>query len=184
MLRPMPIPTDGKAPRFTGKDIKGFLIDYDALCTQAGYTDNQKCTNFPRYCKKEVRDFVKYLDQVLNPGTFDDLKRVLKIYYGPSDHKKNYTRKSLKEFVRKPRKIYREAELNEYYRKFTEYSSYLLRKNLMAVRDQNDLFWRGIPEYLQDEALPLLRAIQGFDENTPYDYYETYILLKPLVRDD
>ena len=128
----MPIPSDKKAPRFTGKDVKGFLIDYNALCTQAGYTEEQKCRNLPRYCKKRVCEFIENLDEVENPTTFEALGRVLKTYYGQTDHRKKYTRESHAKFAQRTRKIQNEAELNEYYHEFDTYASYLTKKSLLA----------------------------------------------------
>jgi hypothetical protein len=61
VYRVMPRPGQPRALHFDGKNISEFLDNWNLEYIDYGYYDGEKCTHFPRYCEKMIKDVVKLL---------------------------------------------------------------------------------------------------------------------------
>ncbi|KAF9504700.1 hypothetical protein BS47DRAFT_1368609 [Hydnum rufescens UP504] len=61
----MPMPSSRDAPRFTGKNLREFLADYEIGTSEAGWTDKKKCSQIPLYCRQSIQHLVSTLEEQL-----------------------------------------------------------------------------------------------------------------------
>ncbi|KAF9512223.1 hypothetical protein BS47DRAFT_1297907, partial [Hydnum rufescens UP504] len=103
-----------------------------------------KCKHLVQYCGRKVAELLKNLPEAKG-NSFKELVDRLRDFYGQTDNKKRYTRECLACYCFKPHSIKSEADLDTYYRKFVTQAHHLQAKGMIAERDENDLFWQGIP---------------------------------------
>ena len=87
----MPMPSSRDAPKFTGRNLREFLVDYEVGTREAGWEESQKCKQLPLYCKKSVRDLVSTFEEVVHGKGWDSLKNKLSDLYQSDYHKPRYS---------------------------------------------------------------------------------------------
>ena len=154
----MPMPSSRDAPRFTGKNLREFLADYEIGTSGAGWDESQKCKRLPLYCKRPMRDLIGTFDEVVNGKDWASLKRKLSDLYHPDYYRPRYTRKDIEKYVHRKRTITKRMHFAEYYRDFMMRVQYLKPKPLHP-EDRNLLFWEGLPRQLQRDIYGDLKAM-------------------------
>ncbi|KAF9521213.1 hypothetical protein BS47DRAFT_1357118 [Hydnum rufescens UP504] len=156
-IRFQPIPQEGHemiserdAPKFTGRNLREFLADYEVGTGEAGWDESQKCKQLPLYCKKAVRDLTSTFEEVTSGHGWDALKKRLSDLYQPDYHKPHYTRRDIERFINKKQIISKHSHFAQYYCDFMTKVQYVRPKPLNS-EDKNLFFWEGLPRSLQKD---------------------------------
>ena len=177
----MPMPSSDDAPKFRGTNLRSFLEDYNMVADNAAWTDKQKCEHIFKYCTNDTRDLVRALEPRKRGNWADTMVMLREMYIG-DEHAAKYTRDSLEKFVREERIITKKKEFIKYYRGFSKQLHSLREK--ITDEDKNRLFWKGMPETLQDDIYRrLLAADPHLDSHSPPDRRKVHELaLKALDK--
>ncbi|KAF9508070.1 hypothetical protein BS47DRAFT_1398118 [Hydnum rufescens UP504] len=146
----MPMPSSRDAPKFTGRNLREFLVDYEMGTGEAGWDESQKCKQLPLYCKKAVRDLISTFEEVTSGHGWDALKKRLSDLYQPDYHKPHYTRRDIERFIKKKWIISKHSHFAQYYCDFMTKVQYVRPKPLNS-EDKNLFFWEGLPRSLQKD---------------------------------
>jgi hypothetical protein len=99
----MPLSRHCDAPKFKGKHLSAFLLEFSALVDCAGLNDEKKCTYLMLYGVHKVQKYICVLNEY-QIGDYNGLIKKLKEIY-PEDEDEKTTMNSLREFVKRPRDI-------------------------------------------------------------------------------
>ena len=153
----MPMPSSGDAPRFTGKNLKEFLSDYEIGTEEAGWDERHRCTKLPLYCKRPMRDLISTFEEVASGQGWESLKKKLADHYHPDIYKPRYSRRDVEKYSRKKRVITKRKQFAQYYRDFMMRVKFVKPRPLVK-EEVNQLFWEGLPHNLQRDIYLELRA--------------------------
>ena len=175
------MPFSDNAPKFRGNNLRRFLENYSLIAETAGWTDVQKCEHIYKYCNKDTRDLVRALDP-RKRGNWTDTVVALQEMYIYDEQTDRYTRDSLEKFISEKRVITKKMDFVKYYRGFIKQLHGLREK--ITEEEKNRLFWKGIPEALQDDIYRrLLAANPLLDSHSPPDRRKVHELaLKSLDK--
>jgi hypothetical protein len=164
----MPGPRSRDAPRFEGRKLKRFLDEFEVLSNAADLTDKQKCEYLLRYCRGEAEEFVESL-QEYEERNWILLEKKLLESYPPEDEERLYTTRTLVSFVKQERIISDTNSFDKYNRRFGVISRALDRKGMLAERNRNDYFFKGIkPVSLRRHITTILeREAKWLDLSAP-----------------
>ena len=153
---------------FQGKDIEGFLTEYEHFASHVNLTDEAKCKEIWIYfTKKEkwVLDILKGY-AMLN---WNNLKGQLWSLYMSSVERRIYQPWDIQCFITKKRKILKLIHFNMYWHQFLVITAGL---QALSAYNCNDCFWSGIrPTSLRDVLENELRT---------HDYWTDLTLPLPI----
>lgn len=165
----MPMPSSRDAPKFTGKNLREFLADYEIGTGEAGWSEDQKCKQLPLYCSRKVRDLVSTYEEVISGQHWSTLKRRLLDSFHPEYFRPRYSRRDIEKFVKKKRSITKRGHFAEYYRDFLMRIKYIKPKPL-SKEDCDLLFWEGLPRHLQKDIYDDLKvSVPNLDRSVAQD---------------
>ena len=139
----MPGPRSRDAPRFEGRKLTRFLEEFEVLAAAADLKDKQKCEYLLRYCRGEAEEFVESLEEYVTRN-WTALAKKLVESYPPDDEERHYTIRTLVTFVKQDRTISDTSSFDKYNRRFGVISRALDRKKMLAERNRDDYFFKGV----------------------------------------
>jgi Protein of unknown function (DUF4100) len=162
----MPGPQSRDAPRFTGKRILQFLLEYEFCATTAGLNATQTVWQITRYCDLKSEQFIELLDEY-HGDDWQAFKTWFMEFY-PSEEEKPYYKVSHPiKLVQKSWKLSSIEKFNNYFRDFTVISKSLEDREALSQTDKFDYFWRGIkPVSFHDEIGSALRHSRQWTDLT------------------
>ena len=173
LLSQMPSTRGRRALRFRGKDIDGFLLEYERNALRANLTDEAKCEEIRFYFTKKEKRVLDILEGYITRN-WNILKGQLWSLYMSSAAKKIYQPRDIQRFVAKKKKISKLIHFTVYRRDFMVITAGLEARNALSAYDRDDYFWSGIkPTSLRDVLENELRA---------RDYWTDLTLPPPMDR--
>ncbi len=143
ILSHMPSPHDKNTLHFRGKDIDGFLSEYEHFALHANLTDRVKCEEIWIYFSKREKRVLDVLDGYA-VGNWEALKEELRLLYMSSAGKKTYQPRDIQHYIVKKRNISKLLHFNTYCRWFKVITKGLEAWRALSDYDQDDYFWSGI----------------------------------------
>src|SRR5258708_33283615 len=166
ILSRMPSPRGKNTLRFRGKDIDGFLSEYEHFALHANVTDRVKCEEIRIYFSKREKRVLDVLDGYA-AGNWEALKEELRSLYTSSAGKKTYQPRDIQHFIAKKRKISKLAHFDTYRRQFHVITKGLEARRALSDYDRDDYFWSGIhPTRLRDVLEMELRSREYWTDLT------------------
>ena len=166
----MPAPHTCGAPYFSerpNESLTNFLVEYDALATAHGLTNDQKVTTLSGYASLRLHEFWQMLNGY-NTGDWTTYWAAIQALYPDTSASTRFTKKALHDLVdswaRTP--MHDDNEVLEYYRRFLEYSNPLLTARLLTNEDHNAEFFQGF--HPKDREV-LNNRLHAFRPNHPED---------------
>ena len=143
---------------FQGKDINGFLSEYEHAASCMNLTDEAKCEEIQLYFMRKEKWVLDILEGYV-AHNWNNLKGQLRSLYMSSAVMRIYQPQDIQHFIAKKRKISRLIHLNTYQQDFLVITAGLEAWNALSAYDCNDYFWSGIrPTSLRDMLENELRA--------------------------
>jgi hypothetical protein len=150
-------PHSRDAPRFKGKRILCFLVEYEFCTTAAHLTASQTICQITHYCDLKSERFIESLCEY-NEEDWDASKSHLLEFYPSEEEKPNYKVDHLIKLVRKHRKLSSIEKFDNYICEFTIVTTALEEWKALSQTDKYDYFWRGIkPVSFHDKIANVLR---------------------------
>src|SRR6266478_4222768 len=100
----MPSPRGKDSLHFHGKNIVGFMGEFEYFASHASLTDAQKCDEIRIYFTKKQKRVLDILDGFMNKD-WDTLKKELMLLCTSSAETKTYHSQDIQKFTVKKRKI-------------------------------------------------------------------------------
>ena len=153
---PMPYPTSEDAPRFSGKDLDGFIAHFEYLATHAALTDAEKCQTVLRYCSDGVRKTMRY-DPAFEGSDWPEAKKELDYCYGePEPYFSVTALYRYSDRQRKERRIRVLDDFLRYFRGFRWRVGDLVRRGRMTATERDLVFYRGLDAPFRAKIRPRL----------------------------
>ena len=175
----MPTPHTRGAPYFserTNESLTDFLVEYNALATAHGLTDDQKVSTLSGYASPRLREFWQTLNGY-NTGDWTTYRASIQALYPDTSPSTRFTKKALHDLVdswaRTPMRD--DDEVLEYYRRFLEYSNPLRTAETLTNEDRNAEFFRGFHPEDREILNNRLHAYRpNHPEDKPYELEDTF----------
>ena len=113
MAHKMLSPCGKEALHFHGKDIDGFLGEYETAAQNSNLTNMQKCKGFRIYFLNKQKELLDVLPS-FHAKDWTDLKKALESLYTSTAQKKVYQPRDMQKFSAKKRKIMRLDHFDTY----------------------------------------------------------------------
>ncbi len=133
ILSHMPSPRGKNTLRFRGKDIDGFLSEYEHFALHANLMDRVKCEEIRIYFSKREKRVLDVLDGYA-AGNWEALKEELRSLYTSLAGKKTYQPRDIQHYIVKKRNISKLLHFDTYRWRFK-----VITKGLEA--------WRALSDY-------------------------------------
>src|SRR5260370_5435697 len=123
---------DGKeALHFHGKDIDGFLGEYETAAQNSSLTDTQKCEGIRIYFSRKQKELLDVLPS-FQAKDWIALKKQLESLYTSTAQKKVYQPRDMQKFSAKKRKIMRLDHFDTYRQDFLTISGNLTSRKTLS----------------------------------------------------
>ena len=118
-------------------------MEFESLCKGAGLKEEDYCQHVTKYCSEEAEEFIESLE-AYETGAWPAVCDKLLEFYPSEEEERHYMTKALKLFSAKQRNIGDMKAFDKFVRRFTVISRYLEKKMMLANRERDDLFFKGI----------------------------------------
>ena len=180
----MPMAKCRDAPTFSA-DASGFetfFEDVEELAVRANINDAEKIRWATRYAGDKAKAW-KYVDCIANttdanPATFAQFKKEVLLCYPHISSTRRHTIGDLERLVSSTREIrgMTRQSFGDFYRDFLTFTTYLITKERLSLREQNTMYLRALPPPIHSAILhrleikkPDVLPDEGYDFQDMYD---------------
>ncbi|OSX64609.1 hypothetical protein POSPLADRAFT_1133701 [Postia placenta MAD-698-R-SB12] len=159
---PMPAPGSRRAPRFKGKELEAFLVDFEKLAKRAGLKDDDLPTEVLSYCSTSVRELLRR-NAKFKGKDWDEAKKAMRLFYRDKSEEQ-VTVVGLRDFaerMRRKNKVNTSRALDEYAIAFGKRMGDLVAQGQMPDKERDVLFFRGLGKDIRTAIRPELRQLKG-----------------------
>ena len=181
--RAMPRRLSKDAPRFTGKRVEDFLVEFEALAAIAQLNEAEKCRWMTMYSEGSAYEVVGSLKEI-KEGKWAEAKALLLELYRARDSKKDFNSESLRKYSHKKRVMKRRAHFDAYHRGFLVIYNALRKKALITEREGNHRFFLGIPKSLRNVIKEELKVLKIWDYSKPPEIDEVIKKAREMLKED
>ncbi|EED81352.1 predicted protein [Postia placenta Mad-698-R] len=142
---PMPLRGSKYAPRFRGKQLETFLIDFEKLAKRAGLKEEELPTEVLTYCSSSVCDLLRK-NAAFKGNDWNAAKKVMRLFYRDKSDEQ-VTVLGLREFserMRRKQKVGTSRALDEYAIAFGKRMGDLVSQGQLTEKERDVLFYRGL----------------------------------------
>ncbi|OSX64603.1 hypothetical protein POSPLADRAFT_1135772, partial [Postia placenta MAD-698-R-SB12] len=159
---PMPAPGSRRAPKFRGKGLEAFLVDFEKLAKRAGLKDGDLPTEVLSYCSTSVRELLRR-NAKFKGKDWEDAKKAMRLFYRDKSEEQ-VTVVGLRDFaerMRRKNKVNTSRALDEYAIAFGKRMGDLVAQGQMPDKERDVLFFRGLGKNIRMAIRPELRQLKG-----------------------
>ncbi|KAF9506606.1 hypothetical protein BS47DRAFT_1367234 [Hydnum rufescens UP504] len=181
----MPGPHSRDAPRFKGKWILQFLVEYELCATVAGLSSTQTIQQITCYCDTRSERFIKSLDEYYKDN-WDLFKSRLLEFYPLEEERPYYRPNHLLKFIQKEQRFSSVKAFDEYFHRFMVIVKSLEDRKALSETDKHNYFWRGIkpPSFCEEIAIVLQNSKRWTDLTSPPLMNKVTRMVKLRLRQD